>query len=146
MAEVMKLEAGFISPASFYINESLFILISHSLSLFSPLFSSFPLPPLIRVTVCVGFLPFCHLLHTDTLTFTPTPPTSPAQPPAHTMCTNTQTKNPLIYWKCTPTCLSRTHNCHFFLSSPFQPLPFIITQPEALQHPVWLPFSTSYPR
>lgn len=39
-----------------------------------------------------------------------------------------------------------THNFHFFLSSPFQPLPFIITQPEARQHPVWLPFSTSYPR
>lgn len=42
----------------------------------------------------------------------------------------------------------QVHTCnhHFSLSSLFQLLPFIITQPEARQHPVWLAFSTSYPQ
>lgn len=98
--------------------------------------------------------PFNHLLqsihaHTCTLTLcTCNPPPSKClkNPLTHITCTNhrikpTQAHN--VSWTCTP---PDTQSPLFFLSPLFQPLPFIITQPEAQQCSVWLRFSTSYSR
>lgn len=141
------------SKFSIYCIYLAFVRLSHSLFLFSPWSS--PKSPLIRLTVCVGLLPFNHLLrppnHIHPYThmyldlYTQSPPTSPAHPPAHTTRT-THRRNTLRHTAWTGSTHPQTHNCHFFLSSLFQPLPFIITQPEARQRSVWPPFSTSYPR
>lgn len=102
-----------------------------------------------------GFLP--PGTHTSPLTFTPTPLSKPCTFTRQTISHN------LPYWNYVLTCFSAHTLSHadvvtstqkqrpypqlpLFLIIAVPPPLFVITQPEARQHPVWLPFSTSYPR
>lgn len=102
------------SKFSIYCIYLAFVCLSHSLFLFSPWSS--PKSPLIRLTVCVGLLPFNHLLrppnHIHPYThmyldlYTQSPPTSPAHPPSTHHTHDTQKKHTQAHsmdWKYTPT-------------------------------------------
>lgn len=74
---------------------------------------------LIRSTVLVTF---SHLLR---------PLTSLPRPPTHTHTHTKPAYDPKHTRRFTGSVHPPTHNCHFSLSPVFQPLPLIITQPEA---------------
>lgn len=108
------------------------------------------------MTACVGLTTTCytHYMHFDLYTCSPNKSRATASR-HHVRRTATRTgtcfsahKRTYSHRDVAPPRKTSTHtnNHHFSLSSLFQLLPFIITQPEAGQHPVWLTFNTSYPQ